>query len=79
MQLQVGDLVILTSEGVPEAKNLPGEMFGFDRLQQAIKTGPEENPQAMLVHLQTALTAFTGLAEHHDDVTITILQMTSAE
>ncbi len=41
LTLSAGDLVILTSDGLIEAQNgVDGEMFGFERLEQAVQAGP---------------------------------------
>jgi serine phosphatase RsbU (regulator of sigma subunit) len=73
--LAPGDLIILTSDGVIEANNAEGEMFSFDRLEQAVASGPAGSAEAMLEHLKTAITAFVGQTEPHDDLTIVVVQI----
>ena len=73
--LAKGDMVILTSDGLVEAGNAAAEMFGFERLEQAIRTGPTISAQAMLDHLRATLAAFVGSAEPHDDITIVVAQV----
>ena len=68
------DVVILTSDGVIEAADSSGKMFGFLRLQQAIAAGPASDPKAMLDHLMAEIRAFVGEAPPRDDVTIVVLQ-----
>jgi PAS domain S-box-containing protein len=70
--LWTGDLFILTSDGVVEANNEAGELLGFDRLSQIIATGPTTSAQAMLDHLEAAISTFTGQAPQHDDMTIIV-------
>lgn len=70
-----GDLIILTSDGVAEATNADGHMFGFDRLAQTIADGPATNAKAMMDHLKQVLVEFTGPAEVHDDITIIVVQV----
>jgi serine phosphatase RsbU (regulator of sigma subunit) len=77
LPLVEGDLVILTSDGVVEAKNETGELFGFKRLEQAIAASPHTNAEAMLTHLQAVLATFVGDTEPHDDLTIVVLQIKS--
>jgi serine phosphatase RsbU (regulator of sigma subunit) len=74
ISLNPGDLVILTSDGVVEAKNKVGDIFGFERLEQAVSSGPQASPEAMLDHLQAEIAAFVGDEEPHDDLTIVVLQ-----
>lgn len=76
-QLDPGDLVVLTSDGVVEAQRSGGSLFGFERLEQAIASGPTTSPQAMLDHLKNEVRLFTGDSEPHDDLTIVVLQTDS--
>jgi serine phosphatase RsbU (regulator of sigma subunit) len=75
LPLARGDLIILTSDGVVEAKNATGELWGFERLTQALARGPRASSQAMLDHLLRELKGFTGETEPHDDLTIMIAQI----
>lgn len=68
------DIVILTSDGVVEAKTASRELFGFGRLERAIAAGPGAHPQAMLDHLMSEVSAFVAGAEPHDDLTIVTFQ-----
>lgn len=70
-----GDMIIIVSDGVVEARDARGTMWGFDRLQQAIKTGPTTSAQAMVDHLLTRLRKFVGRIEPHDDLTIAVLRV----
>lgn len=70
-----GDMIIFTSDGLVEATDPAGHMFGFERLEQAVACGPKTSAGAMLVHLQAEIAAFTQGAEPHDDLTIVILQV----
>jgi sigma-B regulation protein RsbU (phosphoserine phosphatase) len=74
LTLEKGDLVIFTSDGVIEAKDALGDMFGFERLEQTVTRGPRTSA-AMLAYLQAEVANFTGNIELHDDLTIVILQV----
>jgi PAS domain S-box-containing protein len=74
LTLEKGDLVIFTSDGVIEAKNARGDIFGFERLEQTVSRGPRTSA-AMLAHLQAEVANFTGYTELHDDLTIVVLQV----
>ncbi len=65
----------MTSDGVVEAINAANELFGFERLQAAIATGPTISARAMLDHLKSAVAAFVGETEPHDDLTIVVAQV----
>ncbi len=75
LSLSKGDMVILTSDGVAETHNAAGEMFGFERLEEAVKAGPQANAEAMLDHLKRAVEVFVGEIEPQDDLTIVVVQV----
>ena len=73
--LAKGDMIILTSDGLVEASSTKSEMFGFERLEQAILAGSTASAQAMLDHLKAELAAYVGEAEPHDDITLVVVQV----
>ncbi len=75
MELSLGDIVILTSDGVVEANNEAGEMLSFEQLEQIIRDGPTTGAEDMLDHLKGAVLAFTGEAERHDDMTMVVVRV----
>lgn len=68
-------MVILISDGVIEAQNALGELFGFERLEAAIASGSQTSAQAMLEHLKGETAYFVGEVEPHDDITIVVVQV----
>jgi PAS domain S-box-containing protein len=74
-ELARGDLIILTSDGVVEAINEREELFGFERLEQAVARGPQTGAEAMLAHLKAEVANFVGQTEPHDDLTIVVAQV----
>lgn len=75
LTLTKGDMIIFTSDGVVEAKNTYGEMFGFERLEEAIKSGPHTSAAGMMTHLWLMIDTFVGKTEPHDDLTIVVVQV----
>ena len=74
LPLAPNDLVILISDGVVEAKNPTGQLFGFDRLTTAIAHAPTTNAKAMLDHLLAEVVNFVDNADPHDDLTIVVFK-----
>jgi sigma-B regulation protein RsbU (phosphoserine phosphatase) len=72
LDLAAGDLLILSSDGIVEAKNDAGEMYGFERFLKAIALGPQNSAQQMLAYLFDEVAAFVGEAEMHDDMAIVV-------
>jgi sigma-B regulation protein RsbU (phosphoserine phosphatase) len=75
LELCPGDLILLCSDGVVEAMNENGEMFGFDRLEQFM-AGCDELPTTEIVEqLNQEITTFVGKAEQHDDITMVMVRV----
>jgi PAS domain S-box-containing protein len=75
LHLAAGDMLILTSDGVVEATNADGEMFGFEQLEQVIAHAPAHTAEAMLTALRTAVETFVNDQEPHDDMTIVAVRV----
>jgi sigma-B regulation protein RsbU (phosphoserine phosphatase) len=72
--LEPGDLVIVCSDGVTEARNRAGDEFGRDRLVEAVKGRHGAKPEAVLEHLIGAVKLFSEGAAQADDVTALVLR-----
>jgi serine phosphatase RsbU (regulator of sigma subunit)/HAMP domain-containing protein len=75
VNLARGDLVILTSDGVIEARNAANHLLGFERFEQIVQTGPATSAEAMLEHLKREVFTFTGGAELDDDMTLAVVRV----
>jgi sigma-B regulation protein RsbU (phosphoserine phosphatase) len=74
LELAAGDVVLLYTDGVTEAANAQGEMFGHDRLRQAL-TRNAAAPVDNIV--QSVLREVTShMARHDDDLTLLVLRKT---
>lgn len=72
--LKPGDRLCLFTDGVTEAMDKDGNMFGLGRLEATLATAPEGlTSEQIIAHLTTAVAAFTGEAEQSDDVTVMII------
>jgi serine phosphatase RsbU (regulator of sigma subunit) len=49
------------------------EMYGFDRLQEVIKSSPAETAEALMNDIISDVSDFTGDAPQHDDLTIIVV------
>ncbi len=72
LDLAPGDALILYTDGVTEALNGEGEMFGEDRLRAVITVSLGGSADEMIGAICGALAAFTGGAEPADDVTVVV-------
>ena len=71
-QLAPGDSFLLHSDGLAEARNVEGEMFGFPRMKSVLEQ--DGDPDVVIGHLLDALRNFTGSDwEQDDDITLVLL------
>lgn len=68
-----GDLMVLTSDGITEAHNPEGEMYGFSRLRGRVAENAEDGDMvSSLIH---DLEKWTGKdAEQEDDITLVVVR-----
>ncbi len=69
-----GDLIILYTDGITEAKNSLGEEFGFDRLQEIVSDNLKASPRELQEQLIEALYQFSGVDTIDDDFTTLIIK-----
>ena len=70
IQLKKGDTVFVYTDGVPEATNKDNELFGTDRMIDALNNNPGTAPSEILESVKTAVDEFVGDAEQFDDLTM---------
>jgi serine phosphatase RsbU (regulator of sigma subunit) len=73
VQLQPGDQLILSTDGVVETMNPNQEMFGFERLTKTIRQIDYTTPQQILQEIWQAVETFRDKAEQLDDITLVII------
>jgi len=73
VQLAPGDQILMHTDGVTEAKNPDGEMYGVDRLDAVLKPTPG-NARSMIGGVLESLEAFTAGTPPADDYTLLALK-----
>jgi sigma-B regulation protein RsbU (phosphoserine phosphatase) len=76
--LMPGDLVVICSDGVTEARNRSGDEFGRDRLVETMRGCRGARPEAALEHLLEAVRKFSEGAAQGDDITALVLRYRGA-
>ena len=64
-----GDLVVVCSDGVTEARNQAGDEFGRDRFVEALNGRHGSKPEIALEHVLSAVKNFSQGAAQADDIT----------
>ncbi len=70
IELLPGDMLLLFSDGASDACNPLQQMFGRDRLAQALQSAHESNAQAVCDYLLAAILAHQQNAPQYDDITL---------
>jgi serine phosphatase RsbU (regulator of sigma subunit) len=76
--LESGDLVVVCSDGVTEARNLAGEEFGRDRLVATLEKAHGARPEVALGALLDAVKKYSEGAAQGDDITALVLRFGAA-
>jgi serine phosphatase RsbU (regulator of sigma subunit) len=74
LQLLPGDLVVVCSDGVTEARNVADDEYGTDRLIRLLAPRHGRNPQQVLDDLLASVNTFAALAPQADDITALVLR-----
>ncbi len=75
LQLQPGDKVVFYTDGIVEAMNKRQEIYGFERLQEVIKTSKADTAEALMNDIIKSVSDFTGDAPQHDDLTLIVVNV----
>jgi sigma-B regulation protein RsbU (phosphoserine phosphatase) len=71
--LRPGDVLVLYTDGVVEVMNPSGEMFGLDRLEEAVRAPHGASARARVEAVLEATRAFAGRDGYDDDFTLVIV------
>ncbi|MCS6952513.1 MAG: SpoIIE family protein phosphatase [Bryobacterales bacterium] len=77
-RLSPGDVLVIYSDGLSEARNLEGEFFGERRIREAAVAAAAAGCQAVVDAIERALAAFTAEAPQSDDVTVVVVETATA-
>jgi serine phosphatase RsbU (regulator of sigma subunit) len=70
-----GDLLFFYTDGLVEAENAAGDMFGAERLQALLAEAQANDIDAILLHVEERVRAFRGGVEPLDDATMMALRV----
>jgi len=70
LKLEPGARLFVYSDGVPEATDAHGELFGMERTLRTLNRVGDRDPQTILVQVHEAVDLFVGEAPRFDDMTM---------
>ncbi len=74
LQLERGDIVFLYTDGVTEATDMNKELYGENRLLDAVNSREFENMEELCRFVKSDVDAFVGDAPQFDDITMVALK-----
>ena len=73
--LDTGDILLLYTDGVIEARNPTGQQFGEEKLQKLLKKHRSLSPDELREQIYRAIRQHTQNAAQQDDITLLILKV----
>ena len=74
LQMRPGDKLFLYTDGVPEATDANEQMFGTERMLEALNRTPDASPEQTLINVRAAVDGFVRDAVQFDDLTMMCLE-----
>ncbi|MBQ7444428.1 MAG: serine/threonine-protein phosphatase [Clostridia bacterium] len=74
LNMEPGSKLFLYTDGVPEATDANKNLFGLDRMLEALNKDPEAHPETILANVRSDVDAFVKSAEQFDDLTMLCLE-----
>ncbi len=71
VRLEKGDIILLYTDGIIEARNARGNHFGEDRLIEACTRNGDTSANSLCKHILKSLTEFSS--NLHDDITLLVI------
>ena len=78
LQMDAGSKLFLYTDGVPEATDANGELFGTDRMLEALNKDVAASPENILKQVREGVDGFVKEAEQFDDLTMLCVEYRGA-
>jgi len=76
VSLKQGDILVFYTDGMVEAVNDKGELYGFERFLTSIEEGQGLRAEEILEKLISDIMLYVGKVEQHDDLTAVVVKVT---
>lgn len=78
LALEPGDLVVLYTDGITEAKDRAGDEFGIERLARIVEQLQHESVETIMMSIVKTVKEYTGAGDAEDDMTVMVLRWNGA-
>ncbi len=76
LSLESGDILVVGTDGIWEARNANGLLFGKDRLFDIMRSGTGQTAQELCATITSHVLEFIGSAPPGDDITLVVVKAT---
>jgi sigma-B regulation protein RsbU (phosphoserine phosphatase) len=74
-QLEDGDILVACTDGIIEAENIEGELWGQQRLEGLFSSCQRQTPGQVLRQIVNDVSVFTAAGPQKDDITLLVVQI----
>ena len=74
-QLEDRDILVACTDGIIEAENVQGELWGQQRLEGLFSSCPRQTARQVLQEIVNEVSLFSGAPPQKDDITLLVIQM----
>jgi tetratricopeptide (TPR) repeat protein/class 3 adenylate cyclase len=78
VEMEMGDALVLYTDGIPEAVNEDDELYSFERLESALVENSGSDAQEILDAILADVRRFAGDCPQEDDITMVVLKATES-
>ena len=71
-----GDIILQYTDGVTEATNSKNQLFGEERLLEAVNSSATDEPKELLEYIRDRIDEFVAEAPQFDDLTMLAIKYT---
>ena len=75
LQMGVGDTLFVYTDGVAEATDSGNQLFGTERMINALNKEPDSEPQRLIGNVSKDINEFVGEADQFDDITMLAIKI----
>jgi serine phosphatase RsbU (regulator of sigma subunit) len=74
-QLEDGDILVACTDGIIEAENVKGELWGQQRLEELFSSCQQQTPRQVLQQIVNEVSVFATAQPQKDDITLLVMQV----
>lgn len=77
VKLEIGDRIVMYTDGIPEARNADGNFYTYERFIELLQNHTDESPHDLVETVRHSIDEFRGSQPPSDDITILIVDVIS--